>query len=139
GVAASLASSVLYAALADRVVGYNLLSGALVFDSGFIAGVPDGIALGAGVLAGNLYVNTIDGTLVEINLESREQTLLATGGSRGDFVFVDPNNNTLLLTQSDRILRLTGPDDFEPPGVPEPATVRLLGAGALGRVGCGGR
>src|SRR5262249_19251449 len=68
GLAASLTSNVLYAALADRVVGYNLLSGALVFDSGFIAGVPDGIALGAGVLAGNLYVNTIDGTLVELNL-----------------------------------------------------------------------
>jgi hypothetical protein len=32
--------------------------------------------------------------------------VIATGGSRGDFVTVDPNDGTLLLTQTDRILRL---------------------------------
>ena len=141
GLVVNSAGTILYAALADRVLGYNLASGGVVFDSGFLAGVPDGVALGTGNLSGNLYVNTLGGTLVEINLDSRDQTVLATGGSRGDFVSVDPNNNTLLLTQSDRVLRLTGPEGggFEPPGVPEPATITLLSVGALGMLGYGWR
>jgi hypothetical protein len=36
----------------------------------------------------------------------RHQTIIASGGSRGDFVTVDPDNATLFVTQSDRILRL---------------------------------
>jgi hypothetical protein len=81
----------------------------LVFDSGTISGGPDGIALGAGALAGNLFVNTNSGTLVDVNLATTTQTLIASGGSRGDFVTVDPNNGTLFVTQSDRLMRLTAP------------------------------
>lgn len=132
------AGTTLYAALADRVLGYSLATGGLVFDSGLVAGTPDGVALGAGILAGNIYVNTVGGTLVEINLESGAQTLLGSGGSRGDFVFVDPLDNTLLLTQSDSVLRLSG-GDFEPPGIPEPAAVALFGVGAAGLLGVGWR
>ena len=70
------------------------------------AGGPDGIALGKGPVAGNLFVNTNGGTVVEVNLATAAKTLIASGGSRGDFVTVDPNNGTLLVTQSDRIMRL---------------------------------
>jgi autotransporter-associated beta strand protein len=89
-----------------HVLGFNAATGAEVFDSGFIPGTPDGTAVGAGALAGNLFVNTNGGTLIEVNLATHAQTLLALGGSRGDFVSVDPTNGTLFVTQSDRVLRL---------------------------------
>jgi hypothetical protein len=44
-----------------------------------------------------------------VDLATGAQTLLASGGSRGDLVAVDPSDATLLLTQTDRILRLHGP------------------------------
>src|SRR5262249_7028586 len=83
-------------------------TGAQVFDSGVIPGGPDGTAIGtSGNLAGKLFVNTNGGTVVEINTTTLAQTVLATGGTRGDFVTVDPLNDTLLITQTDDILRLT--------------------------------
>jgi hypothetical protein len=81
----------------------------VVFDSGTISGGPDDIALGVGTLAGNLFVNTNSGELVEVSLKTAAQAVIASGGSRGDFVTVDPNNGTLLVSQSDRMMRLTGP------------------------------
>lgn len=108
-------SGILYAALysgagpGNRVQGFNIGTKAVVFDSGTISGGPDGIALGAGSLAGNLFVNTNAGTLVEVNLATTTQSVIASGGSRGDFVTVDPNNGTLLVSQSDRLMRLTAP------------------------------
>ena len=58
-------------------------------------------------MAGDLFVNTNGGTVVEANLATAAQTVIASGGSRGDWVTVDPSNGTLLLTQTDRIMRLT--------------------------------
>jgi hypothetical protein len=108
GLAFDPSSGILYAAAAGntRVEAFNITTKALVYDSGSIAGGPDGIALGTGPVAGNLFVNTNGGTVVEVNLATKAQTIIASGGSRGDFVTVDPNNGTLLLTQSDRIMRL---------------------------------
>lgn len=62
---------------------------------------PEGIALGTCTLAGKAYVNTNGGTVVEVDLTTSALTVIPTGGSRGDFVTVDPNNS-LLLTQTDR-------------------------------------
>ena len=76
-------------------------------------------------------MNNNDGTVVEVNLTTLTQTLIATGGSRGDFVLVDPNDGNLLLTQSDRIIRLHG--QFAP--VPEPSTILVLGIGTVGLIG----
>jgi hypothetical protein len=107
-------TGILYAALysaagpGNRVQGFNIATKLVVFDSGTISGGPDGIALGTGSLAGNLFANTNGGTLVEVNLATTAQTVIASGGSRGDFVTVDPND-TLLVSQSDRLLRLTAP------------------------------
>jgi sugar lactone lactonase YvrE len=70
-------------------------------------GRPDGLALGqSGLIAGDLFVNTNNGDVIEINLTTDAQTLIASGGSRGDFVAVDPNG-TLLLTQLNDVLRLS--------------------------------
>ena len=79
-----------------------------------------------------IFVNTNGGTVVEVNLATKVQTLIASGGSRGDFVTVDPSNNTLLLTQSDRILRLSG-GNFGP--VPEASTFVSTGLLLLGGLG----
>ena len=95
------------AAAANSVLGYDTTTGALVFNPGTVNS-SDGTAVGTGALAGNIFANTNDGRLVEINLSTTAQTVIASGGSRGDFVKVDPSNGTLLLTQSDSILRLTG-------------------------------
>ncbi len=125
----------LYAAdnFASKIIGFDVGTGTQVFDSGFIAGDPDGTAVGFGSLAGNLFVNTNGGTVVEINLATSAQTVIASGGSRGDLISVDPSNNSLLLTQSDSVLRLTAPlgSGFGPSATPEPSSLTLAGMGLL--------
>ncbi|WP_301002435.1 fibronectin type III domain-containing protein [Capsulimonas corticalis] len=72
---------------------------------------PDGMAAGAGTLAGKLYSNNNDGTVTEIDLNSpnHDQIPIAQGGSRGDLTGVDTSNGTFLLSQTDRIMRLIPP------------------------------
>jgi hypothetical protein len=98
----------LYGAILGHILGFNTITKAQVFDSGIINGV-DGTAIGAGQLAGKIFGNTNFGELWEVDLVTTNKTLIASGGSRGDFVTVDPSNGTLLLTQTDRILRV-GPE-----------------------------
>lgn len=137
GLSISSDGSILYAAIfGGGILGFDTTSKLQVFNSGSIPGNLDGTALGFGSLAGNIFGNTNGGTVVEVNLSTLVQTTLATGGSRGDFVSVDPNNNTLLLTQTDSIVRLIPPagGGFGPPGaaVPEPSTWVLLASGLAG-------
>jgi len=101
----------------NHIYGFNTATKAQVFDSGFVAGGVDGTVLGSGKLAGNLFVNTNGGTLIKINLTTLVQTMIFSGGSRGDFVTVDASTNNLLLIQTDSILRLTAPSGggFTPP------------------------
>lgn len=126
GLSISADGSVVYAAVTNgHIIGYNSTTGAPVFDSGFIGGGIDGTALGAGLLAGNIYVNINNGTVVEVNMVTLAQTVIASGGSRGDFVTVDPTDNSLLITQTDRIIRIHG--EF----VPTPGVGALLGVGLV--------
>jgi hypothetical protein len=61
--------------------------------------------------------------------------VIATGGTRGDFVSADTSNGTLFLSQNEQIARLScGPgcsigSGGGGGGVPEPATFALFGAG----------
>ena len=114
-----------------HLYGFNTATGALVFDSGAIPGGIDGSALGTGSLLGNIFLNTNGGTVYEVNLTTLAQTEIASGGSRGDFVTVDPNG-TLLLTQTDSIYRLTAPSGSGFGTVPEPSSVLLVGIGCVG-------
>ncbi|MGN6545339.1 MAG: putative Ig domain-containing protein, partial [Aureliella sp.] len=116
GISISPDGSTLYGAAApagaDHVYGFSLIAGSVgnvVFDSGFVPGDPDGAALGSGALAGTIIVNTNQGTILAINLKTKQQTVLATGGTRGDFVTVDPSDGTLLLTQTGTVARLQLP------------------------------
>ena len=138
GLTISADGSTLYGANAftGHLLGWNTATGTQVFDSGFIPGGVDGSALGTGSLAGNIFVNTNSGTVFEVNLNTLAQTLIASGGTRGDFVMVDPSNGSLLLTQSGEIDRLTAPagGGFGGGGgaVPEPSSLLLLGSGLAG-------
>ncbi len=123
--------TVVYGAASDRILGFRISDGLQVFDSGHINGGPDGTALGNGTLTGDLFVNTNAGQLLEYNLTGTPVgTVLGTNGSRGDFVTVDPNG-TLLLTQTDRILRLTAPTGGGFGNTPEPGPIAMLLAGGL--------
>lgn len=131
GITLSADGRVLYGAAqgVGRILGFDLATGTQVFRSGPIAGL-DGSALGYGSLAGTIFVNTNDGRLVQVDLATTVQTLIGTGGSRGDFVSVGPDGS-LFLTQSDSVLRLA-----PPPGgtfvvaAPEPASLTLLALAA---------
>jgi hypothetical protein len=107
GLAISPDGSTLYLIAEDgEITGYNTTTKAVVFNPLFVNSFIDGATLGTGTLAGNLFVNGRDGKIIEVNLASRTQTVIADGGSRGDFDYLDPTNNTLLFTQTDSIVRL---------------------------------
>lgn len=131
GMAVSSDGSMVYGSVLSNgpgghVVGYSTTTGLAVFDSGFVGnGGADGVTLGFGQFLGNLYVNCTNGQVWEVSLANSSQTLIATGGSRGDFVSSDATGTgDMLLTQSDRVLRLSG--------IPTPAASTLLGFGLLG-------
>lgn len=99
----------LVVALSDgsHMAGYDLRTHALTFLSNLINGA-DGCSVGHGALRGKLYVNTNYGEVYEVDLATAEMTLIAAGGTRGDLTANDPNGS-LLLTQTDRIIRLIPP------------------------------
>src|SRR5258706_4570844 len=109
GLALSADGSTLFALNEDTgmVTGYNTTTKAVTFAPLFVSTQIDGAVEGRGVLLGDLFINTRDGKIIEVNLGTRAQTTIADGGSRGDFASVDQINNTLLFTQSDSVVRLS--------------------------------
>ena len=137
GLAVSQDGQRIYGAYGSSIHGYNIQSGALEWDSGPIpaADLTDGLALGTGTLSGYIYANMTSGQFWEVKISDMTKTQLATGGSRGDFTYPDPlrfsggSFPSLLITQSDRILRLDPPGGgwFSPvprlQPLPEPETL----------------
>jgi len=129
GLAFAATGDTLYMALhgLDVVRAYTVPGGIAVWDSPSHGENYDGVAIGVGTLQGFIYANTNSGTIYEFGVPSGPHAgvdnQLASGGSRGDFIAVDPDalsggaQPSLLLTQSDRILRLDPPGGgwFGPP------------------------
>jgi hypothetical protein len=109
GLALSSNGSTLYSLNEDTgmITGYSTTTGAVTFNPLFVSTQIDGAVQGLPTLGNNLFVNTRDGKIIEVNLTNRTETTIADGGSRGDFASVDRINNTLLFTQSDSIVRLS--------------------------------
>lgn len=130
GMAISPDGSIIYGSVLSNgpgghIVGYSTTTGLQLFDSGFVGGGgADGVVLGFGPFAGNIYVNTVIGQLFEVNLTTLNQTLIASGGSRGDFATFDPSGSgDMLITQTDSVLRLHG--------IPAPSAGAVLALGGL--------
>ncbi len=130
GIAISPDGSLLYIVRSDSLYAINTTTWGNTFTGLAHAGEGfDGIALGVGSLAGYVYVNCNNGDLWEFGLAGGPHAgvdhVLASGGTRGDFIAVDPNVRggnssgypTLLLTQTDRLVRLAIPGGgwFGPP------------------------
>ncbi|MCU1338704.1 MAG: hypothetical protein JWO19_4285 [Bryobacterales bacterium] len=132
GVTVSPDGTVVYT---SQIAGYNILTGALVFGPVSVSGADGmGVITSNNALNGNIIVNTNFGQLVMINPVTHVQTIIASGGTRGDYTSPDPNGS-LLITQTSEIFRLScgagcAIGSAPPPsGVPEPSSVAFLGTG----------
>jgi len=145
GVSVSPDSSTLFVENGGTIQSYNATTGALIHTF-FTGHQPDGtgVILG-GVHNGKVVVNNNDGTvgLLDPSLldgNPNQFIIIASGGTRGDFVSADRSNGTLFIAELNDVHRLScgqgcsigGPTDT----VPEPASwaLLILGFGAMGAV-----
>jgi hypothetical protein len=128
-----------------QIEGFSTATGALVYSSGVFSDgcVVDGVAVGAGSLAGNLYATCNNtGNVWEVVIATGVKTMILTGvgpgGVRDDFVAPDWNVvsgtptamfPSLLIVQSDKIYRLDPPGGgfFSPsPPIQSPPSIPTL-------------
>jgi hypothetical protein len=140
GVTVSPDGATVYFEQNSHIYGYTIATGALVFDSGALAGGPDGIGVisSNNSLNGQLVVNFngvgLVGSVGLLNPTTKVLTMIATGGTRGDYVSPDPTNGSVFLDYSDVVYRLScGPNcaigGAALPATPAPATWLLVGIG----------
>ncbi len=102
----------------QHVLGYDIATGAQVYDSGSLTGAGLGNPDGTGVITSN---NNLNGMLI-VNFNgngsnsggvglldpiTNQLTVIANGGTRGDFAEPDVSNGTIFLDYSDKVYRLS--------------------------------
>lgn len=140
GITVSPDGKTLYAEVSGGINSYKTSDGSFL-QSYAVGHSPDGTGvIVGGLFDGQVIVNNNDGTVGLLNPFNSDYTIIAEGGTRGDFVSPDRSNGTLFMSELDAVYRLScGPNcsiGSQNPGVPEPSTWALLitGFGAVGAV-----
>jgi WD40 repeat protein len=136
GVTVSPDGKTVYAELGGNIYAYDIASGTLLHTYSGNGHSPDGTGvISGGALNGDIVVNNNDGTVGLIDATSGIETIIASGGTRGDFVGPDLTNGTLFLASADQVERLTlagGSIGGGGTPTPEPGSLTLLGVGLAG-------
>jgi DNA-binding beta-propeller fold protein YncE len=136
GVTVSPDGTTVYVAVGSSIIqAYDIATGTLLNTYSGNGHNPDGTGvISGGKFNGDLIVNNNDGTVGLIDVVLGTEVIIASGGTRGDYVSSDTNNGTLFLSQNEEIARLScGPGCTIGGGgtpVPEPSSFALL-VGAL--------
>lgn len=136
GVSVSPDGTIAYTAIfgGAAVRGYNIATGQQVFAATNLPGGPDGTAvIVGGAHNGDIVVNNNDGSVGLIDDVTGLETIIALGGTRGDFASPDHNNGSLLLFEDNAVWRLTVSDGgIGTTPTPEPASLALFAAALVG-------
>lgn len=96
-----------YAEIFGNIYAYDIASGTLLTVYSGNGHAPDGTGvISGGTFNGDIVVNNNDGTVGLIDVNTNVETIIASGGTRGDFVGPDLTNGTLFLASADQVERL---------------------------------
>jgi len=129
GVTVSPDGKTVYGENGGNIYGYDIATGTLVASYSGNGHSPDGTGvISGGALNGDIVVNNNDGTVGLIDAGSGIETIIADGGTRGDFVGPDLSNGTLFLASGDQVERLALQGaTIGSNGTPEPLSLSLVG------------
>jgi len=97
-----------YIAFSPNIRGYDIATGALVFGPvAFPSPDGTGVISSFNSLNGQIVVNDNNGSIYLLDPVAMTSVIIASGGTRGDYVSPDTNNGTLFLDYTDVVARLS--------------------------------